>query len=102
MSVNAEEIIEEIRKQEKIINEAQRVKEGLYQKLIESGTEGYDFISVKQAARILDVSLGTIYHKINRGELKTKHIGSSIRVSKSEILQIDDKYKSVNKQTYFA
>ena len=86
-----EEIVSEIRKQEKIINEAQKVKESLYQKLLNSGTEDFDLISVKEAARILNVSVCTLYNKINAGQLKTKHIGSSIRVYKSELLQIDDR-----------
>ena len=83
-----EEIISEIRKQENIINEAQKTKESLYQKLLNSGTEDFDLISVKEASRILGVSLGTIYNRINSGELKSKRIGSVIRVSKSDILKL--------------
>ena len=83
-----EEIISEIRKQEKIINDAQKTKESLYQKLLDSGTEGFDLISVKEAARILGVSLGTIYNRINNGELKSRKIGSVIRVSKSDLLKL--------------
>lgn len=86
-----EEIISEIRKQEKIINDAQKTKESLYQKLLNSGTEDFDLISVKEASRILGVSLGTIYNKVNSGELRTKRIGSAIRVFKSDILKIDDR-----------
>jgi len=82
-----EEIVSEIRKQEKIINEAQRTKETLYQKLLNSGTEDFDLISVKEASRILDVSLGTIYNQINSGYLRTKKIGSVIRVYKSDLLK---------------
>ena len=83
-----EEIISEIRKQERIINEAQKTKESLYQKLLNSGTEDFDLISVKEASRILGVSLGAIYHWINSGELKSKRIGSVIRVFKSDILKM--------------
>lgn len=82
-----EEIVTEIRKQEKIINEAQKAKESLYQQLLNSGTEDFDFISVKEASRILDVSLGTIYNRINSGELKASRIGTLIRVSKSDLLK---------------
>ena len=82
-----EEIVSEIRKQEKIINDAQKTKESLYQKLLNSGTEDFDLISVKEAARILGVSLGTIYNKINTGDLKTKRIGTVIRVFKSDLLK---------------
>lgn len=83
-----EEIVTEIRKQEKIINEAQKVKESLYQKLLNSGTEDFDLISVKEASRILDVSLGTIYNRINSGELRAVKIGTVIRVRKSELLKM--------------
>ena len=37
--MTVEEIVDEIRKQEKIINEAQKAKELLYQKLLDVGTE---------------------------------------------------------------
>lgn len=85
-----EEIISEIRKQERIINDAQKTKESLYQKLLNAGTEDFDLISVKEASRILNVSLGTIYNKINANELRTKRIGSVIRVFKSDILQLNN------------
>lgn len=86
-----EEIISEIRKQERIINDAQKTKESLYQKLLNAGTEDFDLISVKEASRILNVSLGTIYNKINANELRTKRIGSVIRVFKSDILQLGER-----------
>ena len=82
-----EEIVSEIRKQEKIINEAQKAKESLYQKLLNSGTEDFDLISVKEASRILNVSLGTIYNRINSGDLRSYKIGTVIRVKKSELLK---------------
>ena len=81
-----EEIITAIRKQEEIINEAQKTKESLYQKLLNSGTEDFDLISVKEASRILGVSLGTIYNRINNGELKSFRVGTVIRIKKSELL----------------
>ena len=87
-----EEIIRELKKQDKIIDEAQKTKRELYQKLESCGAEEYDWITVQAAAKLIDVSVYTIYNKINCGALKTKHIGSSIRVSKKEILEIDDKY----------
>ena len=83
-----EEIISEIRKQERIINDAQKTKESLYQKLLNSGTEDFDLISVKEASRILGVSLGTVYNLVNSGELKSKRVGSVIRVFKSDILKM--------------
>ena len=89
-----EEIIKELKKQDRIIDEAQKTKKELYQKLESAGKEDYDWISVQAAAKLIDVSVYTIYNKINRGALKTKHINSAIRVSKKEILQIDDKYEA--------
>lgn len=86
-----EEIISEIRKQERIINDAQKTKESLYQQLLNAGTEDFDLISVKEASRILNVSLGTIYNKINANELRTKRIGSVIRVFKSDILKLGER-----------
>ena len=55
-----EEIIKELKKQDKIITEAQKEKMKLYE-LLE-----------------------------NAGELETKHIKSAVRVRKSEILKIND------------
>ena len=81
-----EEIITAIRKQEQIINEAQKTKESLYQQLLNSGTEDFDLISVKEASRILGVSLGTIYNRVNSGDLRSFKIGTVIRVYKSDLL----------------
>lgn len=87
-----EEIIKELKKQDRIIDEAQKTKRELYTQLENAGKEEYDWISVQAAARLIDVSVYTIYNKINSGSLKTKRINSSIRVSKKEILGIDDRY----------
>lgn len=85
-----EEILKEIKRQDKIIDEAQKAKRSLYEKLENAGSEDYDWISVQSAAKLIDVSVCTIYTKINNGKLNTKHICSSVRVSKSEVLAIDD------------
>jgi len=78
----AEEIIKEIRKQEEIINEAQRKKAALYDELL-----GADFnlVSVKEAARLLNVSIPTVYNMINSGELEAKRIGGVIRINKANM-----------------
>lgn len=89
-----EEIIKELKKQDRIIDDALKAKKELYAKLETAGKEDYDWISVQAAAKLIDVSVYTIYNKINSGTLKTKHINSAIRVSKKEILQIDDKYEA--------
>ena len=85
-----EDIVARIRKQEKIINCAQREKERLYDELLKSGTEEFDLVSVKEAARLLGVSLGTVYNKINAGTISSRRIGSAVRVLKSEVVKIDD------------
>ena len=87
-----EEIIKELKKQDRIIDDALKAKKELYEKLESAGKEDYDWISVQAAAKLIDVSVYTIYNKINAGALKTKHINSAIRVSKKEVLGIDDKY----------
>ena len=86
-----EEIIKEMQRQDKVINDALQTKQLLYEQLAKAGTEDFDWITVQTASKILGVSVGTIYNKINAGELKTKHIKSSVRVSKKEIMEIDDK-----------
>lgn len=86
-----EEIIKEIKRQDKIIDDAQATKKELYQQLDRAGDEEYDWISVQRAARILDVSVGTIYNKINTGKLQIRHIESAVRVKRSEVMAIDDK-----------
>lgn len=87
-----EEIIKELKRQDKIIGDALNTKRELYEQLEKAGTEEYDWISVQAAALILGVSVGTVYNKINAGKLQTRRIESSVRVRKSQIMQIDDKY----------
>ena len=86
-----EEIIKEIKKQDEIIDQAQQKKKELYNKLDRAGLEDYDWITVQKAARISSISASTLYYKINRGELQTKYIGSSVRIRESEVLTINDR-----------
>ena len=86
-----EEIIKELSRQDKVIADALSIKQSLYEQLAKAGTEDFDWITVQTASKILGVSVGTIYNKINAGELNTKRIKSSVRVSKKEIMAIDDK-----------
>lgn len=83
-----EDIILEIRKQDRIIDEAQKAKRILFEEL---ETADEEWISAKKAASLLSVSIGVIYNKINSGELETKNIGSTKRVRKSQVLAINDK-----------
>lgn len=92
--MSLEDIVREIRRQEKIINSAQAEKDRLYDKLLMSGDEDFDLISVKEASRLLGVSYGTVYNKVNSGELAHRRIGSAIRVFRSEVVKIDDTMRS--------
>lgn len=83
-----EEIIQEIKRQDKQIDECQSKKRELF-KMLEEADD--DFISVKSAARMLDVSEGTLYNRINSGILKSKRIGAVLRVRKSDVLAINDR-----------
>lgn len=86
-----EEIIKELSRQDKVIADALSTKQLLYEQLAKAGTEDFDWITVQTASKILGVSVGTIYNKINAGELNIKRIKSSVRVSKKEIMAIDDR-----------
>lgn len=80
-----EEIVSQIRKQERIINDAQKTKEQLYEQLLEADEKNYDLITVKQASRMLNVSVGLIYQKITSGDIKAQRIGSAIRLSRKAV-----------------
>ena len=86
-----EEIISEIRKQDLVILDAMKKRDELLNRLEESDSESYDWLSVKKAAEVLQVSLGMIYKRIDKGDLQVKYIGSKKFVKKSEIFAINDK-----------
>ena len=86
-----EQIIAEIKAQEVIINNAQKVKADLIDRLQNADAENYDWVSVKKASEILDVSLGMIYKKIEAGKLEVKLIGSKKFVKKSAIMELNEK-----------
>lgn len=86
-----EEIISEIRKQDDLIRDAMKKRDELLHQLEETDSESYDWLSVKKAAEVLQVSLGMIYKRIDKGDLQVKHIGSKKFVKKSEIFAINDK-----------
>lgn len=86
-----EEIISEIRKQDDLIRDAMKKRDELLHQLEETDSESYDWLSVKKAAEVLQVSLGMIYKRIDKGDLQVKYIGSKKFVKKSEIFAINDK-----------
>ncbi len=63
----------------------------LLSSLEKSVTGNYDWVSVKKAGAILDVSLPLIYRKIAKGVLNVKYIGAKQFVRLSELEQINDK-----------
>lgn len=85
-----EDIVGEIRKQERIINDAQKAKDRLYDELLAAGSKGYELMSVKEAARLLGVGVSTVYSRVNSGSLRAKRIGSSVRVYRDDVLAIND------------
>ena len=88
--MSVEEIIKELKVCDKTIKDAINKRQELYEQLRVAGTEDYDWISVQEASRLIGCSPGTIYYKVNAGELNVRHIKSSVRVRKSEVLAIDD------------
>lgn len=89
MDKPAEAIIDEISRKGKAI-ESLLGEIATLTKQLQADNTDWDWISVKNASRMCDVSVGTIYAKINRGELKTKRIASKIFVSKKELEAVND------------
>lgn len=53
----------------------------------------YDWISVKKAAKIADISAPFVYRLIDTGKLDARHIGGRKFVRLSELEKLDDKYR---------
>lgn len=88
-----EQIIEKMEEQEKIILQAIRENRKLLDDLKNTDSENYDWVSVAEGAKLIKVSLATVYRFVNTGKIqKIKHIGAKIFVSKSELMAIDDRY----------
>jgi len=88
-----EQIIEKMEEHENIIFRAMKEMQKLLEELKNADAEKYDWVSVAEGARILKVSLATVYRFINIGKIqKIKHIGAKIFLSKNELMAIDDKY----------
>lgn len=89
-----EEIINEIKKQDALIFSAMKERERLMEKLESADSDNYDWLSVKRAADIMQVSVCAIYKKIDTGLLTAKHIGAKKFVKKSEVFAMNDRYKA--------
>lgn len=84
--------IQEIKRQQSIIDNANAKIRELTESLAKGTSEDFDWITVKEGARILKCSMPLIYQKINEGKLSVKHINSRKYVKLSELKSIDDKY----------
>lgn len=88
-----EEILTKIDKQRESILLALYETDKLVKELKDSNVEQYDWISVKEASKLMDVSVNAIYNKINLGYLDVKHFGGKKFIKRSQITVIDDDYK---------
>jgi hypothetical protein len=86
-----EDIFSELKKQQALINNAnKRIKE-LMTDLEQLDSLDWDWISVRKGADMLDISVSILYRKIENGSLNVRRIGSKQYVSISELKGIDDK-----------
>lgn len=47
------------------------------------------FLTAKQAARLLNLSISHVYRAVGRGEIPVKRIGRAVRIPRSFIEQVD-------------
>ena len=89
-----QEIIEELKKldkfSEKMNARIKQKREVLLEKLASCNDEDYDWISVKAAAKLRDVSPQAIYA---RADLEKRYFGSKISVRKSQVMAVNDVYE---------
>lgn len=62
--------------------------------------QGWDWVTVREAAAFLKVSQPTVYGLIDRKRLEVRHIGGKKFLRMSELKRIDDKYNPVIPQVY--
>lgn len=87
-----EEILKEIETEnQKIAESTKKIKE-LSSKILSNQSLGVNWITVKKASQLLDVSLAFVYRKINQGDLQCKHLGSKKYVLLEQLKKLDDKY----------
>lgn len=86
-----EDIIHQIDKNNDTISSLLLDNRALAKELKELPKQEWDWISVSQASKILDISPAKIYSRVNSGKLTTRHIDSKVYVNKTEILAINDK-----------
>lgn len=86
-----EELVEQFNTEKNVIRDSIQRLDKIIAEISAAGDEQYDWISVKKAAALVDVSPVIIYNKINKGLLRSKHINSKTFVMRSEVVAIDDK-----------
>ncbi len=85
-----DELITEIERNQRIVDEANgRIRE-LTKQLRESPFDGYDMIPVKTAADKVGMSICWVYNQINSGRVKSVKKGAKTLVSASEVMALDD------------
>lgn len=85
-----EDIIHQIDKNNESISELLVDNRKLARELKELPKQDWDWISVSNASKLFDMCPAKIYERVNSGKISSKHIGSKIYVSKSEIMAIND------------
>ena len=91
--MHIETIISEYEKQGQVIATALRKQGELVKAMKEAQSDDYDWISVKEASKRLDVTTAYLY---GRKDLEQKHIGSRIFLRWSQCKAIDDKFAGAN------
>jgi excisionase family DNA binding protein len=86
------EILDELARLSSEERKIQSRRDELMESLRHAGEEEWDWISVKEAASLLQMSTCYVYNQVNAGVLSTKRLGSVVRVRKSEVMAINDKY----------
>lgn len=83
-----DELIDEIDRNQRIVDEANKRIRELTEKLRQSPFDGYDLVPVKDAAEKIGVSVCWIYQQINAGKLKAVKKGK-LMVSAAEVMNIN-------------
>ena len=84
-----EELLQKIKYQDEVINNAQKLRSELFELLVTAKDEEWDFISVSKAVKKSGLSYSTIYRLINSKKLRCIHKGSVKYISNKELEALD-------------
>lgn len=84
-----ESLVREFKKEREIIMKALSRQDEIIGQMMEADDETKDWVTVKKAAALLDVTPQYLYA---RKDLEQRHIGSKIYLRWSQCSAIDDKY----------